>query len=89
MQELQPTGVLIFAIKTWLADGMRHEWKDHPDKPLEITLIGGHPLRGVDLTSLHLICVAFSGLADLFRRDARTPRSLACSITTSKDTGSP
>ena len=35
MQELQPTGILIFTIKTWLADGMRHEWKDEPDRPLE------------------------------------------------------
>ena len=35
VQELQPTGVLVFTIKTWLADGMRREWKDKPDKPLE------------------------------------------------------
>ena len=35
MQELQPTGILIFTIKTWLADGMRREWKDETDKPLE------------------------------------------------------
>ena len=35
IQELQPTGILIFTIKTWLADGMRREWKDEPDKPLE------------------------------------------------------
>jgi hypothetical protein len=35
IQELQPTGVLIFTIKTWLADGMRREWKDEADKPLE------------------------------------------------------
>jgi len=34
-QELQPSGILIFTIKTWLADGMRREWKDEPDKPLE------------------------------------------------------
>jgi hypothetical protein len=35
VQELQPTGILIFTIKTWLADGMRREWKDQPDRPLE------------------------------------------------------
>ena len=38
VKELQPTGVLIFSIKTWLADGMRREWKDEPDKPLEQNL---------------------------------------------------
>lgn len=37
-QELQPSGILIFTIKTWLADGMRREWKDEPDKPLEDNL---------------------------------------------------
>ena len=35
VQELQPSGALIFTIKTWLADGMRREWKDERDKPLE------------------------------------------------------
>lgn len=38
VQELQPSGTLIFTIKTWLADGMRREWKDAPDKPLESVL---------------------------------------------------
>jgi hypothetical protein len=34
-QELQPTGMLIFTIKTYLPDGIPHEWKDQPGKPLE------------------------------------------------------
>jgi hypothetical protein len=38
IQELQPTGALIFTIKTYLANGMRHEWKDEPDRPLENSL---------------------------------------------------
>ena len=35
IQELQPAGILIFTIKTWLDAGMRREWKDEADKPLE------------------------------------------------------
>lgn len=38
MQELQPTGVLIFTIKTWLNNGMRREWKDGSDNPIENSL---------------------------------------------------
>lgn len=38
MQELQPTGVLIFTIKTWLNNGTRREWKDGSDNPFENSL---------------------------------------------------
>lgn len=38
VQELQPTGVLIFTIKKWLANGMRTEWKDGSDNPIENSL---------------------------------------------------
>jgi hypothetical protein len=37
-QELQPTGLLIFTIKTRLDSGMKYEWKDEPEKPLETYL---------------------------------------------------
>ena len=32
VQELQPTGALVFSIKTWFAEGMRREWKDASDR---------------------------------------------------------
>ena len=35
MQELQPTGTLVFAIKTYLADGLRREWLETKDAPME------------------------------------------------------
>lgn len=38
VQELQPSGILVFSIKTYLADGMKQEWKDEPEKPLEACL---------------------------------------------------
>ncbi len=38
IQELQPTGVLIFTIKTWLNNGTRREWKDGSDTPIEKAL---------------------------------------------------
>jgi hypothetical protein len=37
-QELQPTGLLIFTIKTWLNNGMRREWKDGSDNTIENAL---------------------------------------------------
>ncbi|MDI1343207.1 MAG: hypothetical protein PSV22_03780 [Pseudolabrys sp.] len=36
--KLQPTGVLIFTIKTWLNNGMRTEWKDGSENPIENAL---------------------------------------------------
>ena len=38
MRELELTGMLIFTIKTRLDAGMRIEWKDDPDRPLESRL---------------------------------------------------
>jgi hypothetical protein len=38
IQELQPTGILVFTIKTWLDNSLRCEWKDQPDSPLENAL---------------------------------------------------
>jgi hypothetical protein len=34
-QELKPSGILVFSIKTYLTDGMTHEWIDTPDTPIE------------------------------------------------------
>lgn len=38
MQELQPTGVFIFTIKTWLDSSVRREWKDGAENPVEKAL---------------------------------------------------
>lgn len=50
-RELQPTGMLLFAIKTYLPDGLRREWLEKPDSPLEgdlpeivATLLAAGPL---------------------------------------------
>lgn len=37
-QELQPTGKLVFAIKTWLPGGRRTEWLETDAKPMETLL---------------------------------------------------
>jgi hypothetical protein len=37
VQELQPSGVLVFSLETRLVDGAKHEWRDG-DKPLEAQL---------------------------------------------------
>jgi hypothetical protein len=34
-QELQPSGILQFSLKTRLVDGMPRDWIDKPDKPIE------------------------------------------------------
>jgi hypothetical protein len=37
-QELQPTGKLVFTIKTWLPNGLRTEWLENDAKPMETLL---------------------------------------------------
>jgi hypothetical protein len=34
-QELKPTGILVFAIKTYLGNGLQDEWIETADKPIE------------------------------------------------------
>lgn len=34
-QELKPTGILVFAIKTYLGNGLQHEWIEAADNPIE------------------------------------------------------